>query len=853
MMLGGQRFWLVIMVWWIHGPYMLRSSSLRDEVSDFFGNEKSSITGPIIPLCRRGHAQATAAYIDRRNGEKKRGIFIFGGYTGLNYESGAEPGSAFLQDLWIVDLWMSNKTITDSNGDMGYKHAFKRVSMQATTSSTGWPDQRWQMGSTATEEGWFMLYGGEDSYRGVFFDDAWVFLERRWLPVSLFSEADLRHAPIVIGGPLVQTSSSGDSGKRSPGPINGGNGINNPISGGGGGSGSGIDAGEMKGKSPGRRKGASLALLPASGLVVLFGGARAKTNSRTSSNVQSSGGSSSSNYENNVLTAVNGSSGGRGGRGSGGSSSSSLSSSMVYLCDIYVVNATAAVRKAALLHNITVATVGSTGAAVMGLEELQSGGWKRGRELPGPCVSGASVVGIVDPRDGREKIFVSHTHSSTSQPSLHDLPVPPFPFFLSFPSHFTLPPPLPSKLFGGKHTTEKSSQLSSSSSSSSSSEHRRRTSAENAASSVSGQTDDNGPDSSIGSDEEQLVLSSTIWMYDVAADSWAKDVAPAAPVSSEPPATADTAAVVSLLWPQARDKHSAVYSATLKTVFVSGGRLATASSSSSGTSSSISPPMRSFRGGSNNSSSSGSGNGNSGGMDEEDAALLDLWGFSLVTRRWALYGRRKRDGSVGTGSSQGNNVVGTPLSGDATAAAAYLSASPSPSPVVVASKNNTTATAIPPQGSTSGSSVAHDDYVDDDDYNMDDYMRNSKWWVGPHSSVAGGNQQVDKRPASRFSFGLSPFSFNPPSTPGGSSTQHRELLVMFGGERSGSRYHRHFLYYNHVPPSILAYLFFLHVVPSIPYRHAMATAVSADLGLSWPQHRGHSDGAGRGSGGRSGV
>lgn len=405
---GGRRFWLITMVWWIHGPYMLRSSSLKEEVSDFFGNEKNSITVPIIPLCRRGHAQATAAYIDRRNGEKKRGVFIFGGYTGLNYESGAEPGSAFLQDLWIVDLWISNKTITDSNGDMGYKHSFKRVSMQAT-SSTLWPDQRWQMGSTATEEGWFMLYGGEDSYRGVFFDDAWVFLERRWLPISLFSEAELRHAPIVIGGPFVQTSSNGDSDKRSPGPINGGgNGINNPI-GGGSGSGSGSDAGEMKGKFPGRRKGASLVLLPASGLVVLFGGIRAKTNSRTSSNVQSNGGRSF-NHENNVLTAVNGSSGGRG-RGSGGSSSSS--SSMVYLCDIYVVNATAAVRKAAQLHNITVASVGGTGATTMGLEELRSGGWKRGHELPGPCVSGASVVGIVDPRDGREKIFVSHPHSLT--------------------------------------------------------------------------------------------------------------------------------------------------------------------------------------------------------------------------------------------------------------------------------------------------------------------------------------------------------------------------------------------------------------------------------------------------------
>ena len=395
-LVGGRFFLLMTMVWWIQ----LRSNSLRD---DFFGNEKNSITGPIIPLCRRGHAQATAAYIDRLTGEKKRGVFIFGGYTGLNYESAAEPGSAFLQDLWIVDLWISNKTITDFNGDMGYKHSFKRVSMQGSSSSTGWPDQRWQMGSTTTEEGWFLLYGGEDSYRGVFFDDAWVFLEKRWLPVSLFNEADLRHAPVIIGGPLVQTSSESSSSgngnvNRSPGPINGGNGITNPIEGGGGGSGGS--------KSPGRRKGASLVLLPSSGLVVLFGGTRAKTNSRTSSNVQSSSGS----HTDHVLAAVNGSNGGRG-RGSGnGASSSSSSSSMVYLCDIYVVNATTAVRKAAQLHNITVTATSGTVAAAVGLEELQFGGWKRGRELPGPCLSGASAVGVVDPRDGREKLFVSHIH-----------------------------------------------------------------------------------------------------------------------------------------------------------------------------------------------------------------------------------------------------------------------------------------------------------------------------------------------------------------------------------------------------------------------------------------------------------
>ena len=283
-------------------------------------------------------------------------------------------------------------------------------------------------------------------------------------------------------------------------------------------------------------------------------------------------------------------------------------------------------------------------------------------------------------------------------------------------------------------------------------------------------------------------------MYDVVADSWAKEVAPTTSPATDT-SGAEAAATASLLWPQARDKHAAVYSATLKTVFMSGGRLATtiAGSGSSSSSSNSDSPMRSFRGGSSNSSKGSSGGS---GLNEEDAATLDLWGFSLVTRKWSLYGHRKRDGSVGIGGSQGQgNVVGTPLAGTGTATTAtYSSASPSPSPVVAGGKNNATTTVatIPPQGSTSGSSVANDDYVDDDDYNMDDYLRNSKWWVGPHSSVAGGSQ-VDKRPASRFSFGLS--LWTQPSTPSGtgnvagtsssSSNLHRELLVMFGGERGG--------------------------------------------------------------------
>jgi hypothetical protein len=151
-------------------------------------------------------------------------------------------------------------------------------------------------------------------------------------------------------------------------------------------------------------------------------------------------------------------------------------------------------------------------------------------------------------------------------------------------------------------------------------------------------------------------------------------------------------------------------------------------------------------------------------------------------------------GSTGS-EGQSSNVEGKPLAGSA---AAYSSTSPSPSPIVTTGKNNATTNtpvgAAPPQGnSVSGSSsvTAQDDYVDDDDYNMDDYQRNSKWWVGPHSSVAGGSsQQMDKRPASRFSFGLSMW-MQQQSTSGGtgssSGTQvsHRELLVLFGGERGG--------------------------------------------------------------------
>ena len=347
---------------------------------------------PIIPFCRRGHAQATAAYVDHLTGEMKRGVFVFAGYSGLNYES-AEPGNSFLQDLWIIDVWTENSTGASSapsapsaDVEFEFKHAFKRV----TATNQPWPDRRWQAGSVATDDGWFLVYGGEDSYRGVYFEDAWAYVGSRWLQLPLFPEADCRHTPTAATA-ATAAGGAATSARRGDGASGGGRreeavGAGTIGGGGSGGGGGGAGPSPSSSKAPGKRKGAALALLPRSGLVVLWGGLRPRTPPPRHTIYYAAAATASATPEPGLAAGVNGTAA----VNAGGRKDRDVTSASALLClsDVYVVNATSAIHRAAAARNIS--AVGSAGGGSAGasvpvgargdvLSELQGGGWKRGR------------------------------------------------------------------------------------------------------------------------------------------------------------------------------------------------------------------------------------------------------------------------------------------------------------------------------------------------------------------------------------------------------------------------------------------------------------------------------------------
>jgi hypothetical protein len=168
-----------------------------------------------------------ALYIEEHTGKKIHGILIFGG-DGINYEQ-PSPGSSFLQDLWILSIGKSLKGIPPhSEDDVEYTHTWTRVIEESLATSTNvltssnpamWPQRRWNFGYTVTDQGWFLMYGGEDASSNVHFEDTWVFYENKWVQLHVFT------------GPHM-------------------------------------------GLGPGRRKGVSILVLPLSGLIVLWGGQR---------------------------------------------------------------------------------------------------------------------------------------------------------------------------------------------------------------------------------------------------------------------------------------------------------------------------------------------------------------------------------------------------------------------------------------------------------------------------------------------------------------------------------------------------------------------------------------------------
>lgn len=267
---------------------------------------------------------------------RKFGILIFGG-DGINYEQ-PSPGSTFLQDLWILSIAKKKVSKTSNNvQQQEYSHLWKRVSEDnsitggTSTSSpavkTQWPGRRWNFGYTTSEEGWFLLYGGEDATSNVHYDDTWVFYENKWLELQAFN-------------------------------------------------------GPYQGIGPGRRKGASLLLMPISGLVILWGGQRPPIGV---------GKISSPSIESVHIEEEEEEGRGRGrGRWRG--------PYIQCLSDTYIFNATAAIKKVA--PNNYKRPKESFTRAHLHLEE-----WRRGSDFPGSCLYGAEAVGILDPTDGREKLF----------------------------------------------------------------------------------------------------------------------------------------------------------------------------------------------------------------------------------------------------------------------------------------------------------------------------------------------------------------------------------------------------------------------------------------------------------------
>ena len=138
-------------------------------------------------------------YIDEKTGERKHGILIFGG-DGINYEY-PSPGSSFLQDLWILSIAQKVQDHSSDRLEDEYTHSWKRFieesSVVAMTSTgdvlasasipTLWPERRWNFGSTVTEQGWFLLYGGEDAASNIHYEDTWVFYENKWVLLQAFN------------------------------------------------------------------------------------------------------------------------------------------------------------------------------------------------------------------------------------------------------------------------------------------------------------------------------------------------------------------------------------------------------------------------------------------------------------------------------------------------------------------------------------------------------------------------------------------------------------------------------------------------------------------------------------------
>lgn len=276
-----------------------------------------------------------ALYIDKHSGSRVRGVIIFGG-DGINYEQ-PSSGSSFLQDLWILSIGKSAvRGVSERDSIVEYTHSWTRISEDSDIPSGGnviasavttpsWPKSRWNFGYTTTEEGWFLIYGGEDATNNVHYDDTWVFFHNKWLQLQVFYEP-------------------------------------------------------RTGLGPGRRKGASLLLLPLSGLIILWGGQRPPV------------GGGKRPIEINEVIDIQGNELVNNGRSRG------KGPYVQCLSDAYIFNATAAIKR--MTPNDYTSRTKNYGHDHLHLED-----WRRVTDFPGACLCGAEAVGVLDPLDGREKLF----------------------------------------------------------------------------------------------------------------------------------------------------------------------------------------------------------------------------------------------------------------------------------------------------------------------------------------------------------------------------------------------------------------------------------------------------------------
>lgn len=116
-----------------------------------------------------------------------------------------------------------------------------------------------------TEEGWFIMYGGEDPTNNIQYDDTWVFYENKWISLDIFDDKkNNNNKNDFINFNDIDSITNGNNGNN-----NNNNGMNKNNS-------------KTKNKidneiihyGPGKRKGLDLLLLPISGLIILWGGER---------------------------------------------------------------------------------------------------------------------------------------------------------------------------------------------------------------------------------------------------------------------------------------------------------------------------------------------------------------------------------------------------------------------------------------------------------------------------------------------------------------------------------------------------------------------------------------------------